>query len=148
MRPPEGGSDGGADACERDGLPSITRTLCNTRAPTDGDGMACARTRFFFDGGAAPSRRITPIASSTVGALADSNDRQSAVHRRRQLPEQRLTAAGAEQNEAVLAAAHEPEAAKLVGRERFRRCGGDAPREQLRLLLIEIQSRLHLMREK
>ena len=73
VRPPEGGSDGGADACECDGLPSITRTLCNTRAPTDGDGMACARTRFFLEGEEAPSRCITSIASSMVGALAASD---------------------------------------------------------------------------
>jgi hypothetical protein len=60
----------------------------------------------------------------------------------------RFAAAGAEQDEAVVAAAHELEAATLVRRESLRRRGGDAPREELHLLLVEIQVRLHLMRQR
>jgi len=60
----------------------------------------------------------------------------------------RFAAAGAEQDEAVVAAAHELEAATLVRRESLRRRGGDAPREELHLLFVEIQVRLHLMRQR
>jgi hypothetical protein len=91
-------------------------------------------------------RRLLEVERERNGRHDD--DREPAVQRCRQLPEQRLAAAGAEQHQAVAAAAHKLEAADLIVREFLRRRGDDASPHELRLLLIEIQSWLHLMREK